>query len=67
MRLLGLSLCGVVCESLLLCSVVVTAKWVVSCPWIMCIQPLSRCSLPFLASSFEGLLFFLSTIQSFFF
>ena len=33
-------------------SVVVTAKWVVSCTQITCIQPLSRCSLTFPASSF---------------
>ena len=31
---------------------VVTAKWVVSCTGITCIQPLSRCSLTLLASSF---------------
>ena len=31
---------------------VVTAKWVVSCTRITCIQPLSRCSLTLLASSF---------------
>ena len=52
MRLLILSLCGVVRERLLLCRVVVTAKWVVSCTQITCIQPLSRCSLTLLASSF---------------
>ena len=47
-----LSLCGVVRERLLPCRVVVTAKWVVSCTRITCIQPLSRCSLTLLASSF---------------
>ena len=47
-----LSLCGIVRERLLLCRVVVTAKWVVSCTRITCIQPLSRCSLTLLASSF---------------
>ena len=31
---------------------VVTAKWVVSCSRITCVQPLSRCSLTLLASSF---------------
>ena len=40
-----LSLCGVVRERLLPCRVVVTAKWVVSCTRITCIQPLSHCSL----------------------
>ena len=39
-------------ELLLPCRVVVTAKWVVSCIRITCIQPLSRCSLTLLASSF---------------
>ena len=39
-------------ERLLPRSVVVTAKWVVSCTRITCIQPLSRCSLTFPASSF---------------
>ena len=48
----SLSLCGVVRERLLPCRVVVTAKWVVSCTWIMFIQPLSHCSLTLLASSF---------------
>ena len=47
-----LSLCGVVRERLLPCRVVVTAKWFVSCTRITCIQPLSRCSLTLLASSF---------------
>ena len=47
-----LSLCGIVRERLLPCRVVVTAKWVVSCTRITCIQPLSRCSLTLLASSF---------------
>ena len=42
MRPLILSLCGVVCEHLLYCHVVITAKWVVSCTRITCIQPLSR-------------------------
>ena len=51
-RPLILSLCGVVRERLLPCRVVATAKWVVSCTRITCIQPLSRCSLIFLASSF---------------
>ena len=46
-----LSLCGVVRECLLPCHVV-TAKWAVSCTRITCIQPLSRCSLTCLASSF---------------
>ena len=46
-----LSLCGVVREHLLP-SRVVTAKWVVSCTRITCIQPLSRCSLTLLTSSF---------------
>ena len=40
------------CENLLPCCVVVTAKWVVSCTQIMCIQPVSRFSLTLLASSF---------------
>ena len=39
-------------ERLLPRSVVVTAKWVVSSTRITCIQPLSRCSLTFPASSF---------------
>ena len=43
---------GVVRERLLPCRVVVTVKWVVSCTRITCIQPLSRCSLTLLASSF---------------
>ena len=47
-----LSVCGVVRERLLPCRVVVTAKWVVLCTRITCIQPLSRCSLTLLASSF---------------
>ena len=51
-RPLILSLCGVVRERLLPCRVVVTAKWVVSCTRITCVQPLSRCSLTLLASSF---------------
>ena len=34
------------------CRVVVTAKWVVSCTRITCIQPLSCCSRTLLASSF---------------
>ena len=38
-------------ERLLPCRVV-TAKWVVSCTRITCIQPLSRCSLTLLAFSF---------------
>ena len=46
------SLCGVVRECPLPRSVVVTAKWVVSCTLITCIQPLSRCTLTFPASSF---------------
>ena len=46
------SLCGVVRERLLPCRVAVTAKWVVSCTWITCIQTLSLCSLTLLASSF---------------
>ena len=37
---------------LLPCRVVVTAKWVVSCTRITYIQPVSRCSLTLLASSF---------------
>ena len=41
-----------VCERLLPCCVVVTAKWVVLCTRIKCIQPLSRCSLTLLASTF---------------
>ena len=45
-------MCGVVRERLLPCRAVVTAKWVVSCTRTTCIQPLSRCSLTFLASSF---------------
>ena len=40
------------CCHTLPCRVVVTAKWVVSCTRITCIQPLSRCSLTLLASSF---------------
>ena len=52
MRPLSLSLCGVVCEHLLPHSVVVTAKWVVLCAWIMCIQLMSHCSLTFPASCF---------------
>ena len=48
----NLSLCGVVRERLLPRSVVVSAKWVVSCTRITCIQPFSRCSLTFPASSF---------------
>ena len=51
MRPLILSLYGVVHERLLPCRVVVTAKWVVSCTRITCIQPLSCCSLTLLASS----------------
>ena len=43
---------GVVRERLLPCRVVVTAKWIVSCTRITFIQPLSRCSLTLLASSF---------------
>ena len=43
---------GVVRERLLPCRVVVTAKWVVSRTRITCIQPLSRCSLTLLVSSF---------------
>ena len=39
-------------ERLLPRNVVVTAKWVVSCTRITCIQPLSRCLLTFPASSF---------------
>ena len=46
------SLCGLVCECLLSCHVVVTAKWVVSCTQITCIQPLSCCLVTLLASSF---------------
>ena len=46
------SLCGVVRQRLLPCRVVVIAKWVISCTRIRCIQPLSRCSLTLLASSF---------------
>ena len=46
-----LYLCGVVRERLLPCRVV-TAKWVVTCTRITCIQPLSRCSLTCLACSF---------------
>ena len=42
----------VVRERLMPCRVVVTAKWVVSRTQITCIQPLSRCSLTILASSF---------------
>ena len=44
--------CGVVRQRLLPCRVVVTAKWVVSCTRITCIQSLSRCSLTLLVSSF---------------
>ena len=51
-RPLILSSCGVVRERLLPCRVVVTAKWVVSCTRITCIQPLSYCSLTLLVSSF---------------
>ena len=51
-RPLILSLCGVVRERLLPCRVVVTAKWLGSCIRVTCIQPLSRCSLTLLASSF---------------
>ena len=47
-----LSLCGVVRERLLPYHFAVTAKWVVSCTRITCIQPLSHCSLTLLASSF---------------
>ena len=71
-RPLILSSCGVVCERLLPCRVV-TAKWVVSCTRITCIQPLSRCSLTILASSFfsENVVFslfsFFFTIRSFYF
>ena len=43
----------VVREHLLPCRVIVTAKWVESCTRIMCIQPLSHCSLTLLASSFS--------------
>ena len=43
---------GVVRERLLPCRFVVTAKWIVSCTRITCIQPLSRCSLTLFASSF---------------
>ena len=50
-RPLILSLRGVVRECLLSCCVV-TAKWVVSCTRITCIQPLSRGSLTLLACSF---------------
>ena len=45
-------MCGVVRERLLPCRVLATAKWVVSCTRITCIQPLSRCSLTLLAYSF---------------
>ena len=69
-----LSLCGVVRERLLPCRIVVTAKWVVSCTRIMCTQPLSRCSLTLLASSFFpesvvvlSLFPFFFTMSSFFF
>jgi len=69
-----LSLCGVVSERLLPCRVVVTAKWVVSCTRITCIQPLSRCSLTLLASSFFSesvvvlsLFPYFFTMRSFFF
>ena len=48
----SLSLCGVGHEHLPPCRGFVTAKWVVSCTRIMCIQPLSRCSLMFPAASF---------------
>ena len=47
-----LSLSGVVRDRLLPRSAVVTAKRVVSCTRITCIQPLSRCSLIFPAVSF---------------
>ena len=47
-----LSLYGVVRERLLPWRVVVTAKRVASCTRITCIQPLSRCSLTLIASSF---------------
>ena len=52
------ALCGVVLERP---RSVVTAKWVVSCTRITCIQPLSRFSLTFLASFFfsESVCFFL--------
>ena len=33
-------------------AVLLSAEWIVSCTRITCIQPLSRCSLTFLASSF---------------
>ena len=52
MRPLILSLCVLVCEHLLSFRVVVTAKWVVLCTQITCIQPLSCCSVTLLASSF---------------
>ena len=60
-------------ERLLPCRVV-TAKWVVSCTRITCIQPLSRCPLTLLASSFfsESVVVFsflpiFFTMRSFFF
>ena len=48
-------------------AVVVTAKWVVSCTRITCIQPLSRCPLTFPASFlFRKFVSLFSTISSFF-
>ena len=55
---------------------VLQAEWIVSCTRITCIQPLSRCSQTFLASSFFSesvvvlffsLFLFFSTMRSFFF
>ena len=43
---------------------VVTAKWVVSCTRITCIQPLSPCSLTLLASSFFSESVFVFTLFS---
>ena len=63
----SLSLCGVVHECRLPCRVVVTAKWVVSCTRITCVQPLSRCLLILHTSSFISLLFYLSSPFFFFF
>ena len=56
-------------------AVLLSAEWIVSCTRITCIQPLSRCSLTFLASSFFSesvvvlffsLFLFFSTMRSFF-
>ena len=57
-------------------AVLLSAEWIVSCTRVTCIQPLSRCSLKFLASSFFSesvvvlffsLFLFFSTMCSFLF